>query len=351
MILSASIFSQENDTIPIENEFIDSTVYWVINDTSGTMWFGTVKGISSFSNGIWVSYDSSDGLPASGQIYEGVLDNDGNLIISVFYNGIYKFENNEFVNIFTTSINTWGLAVDWDGNIWFGAFTQVVQITPDTSFSYSIRESIGGSYTVSSILIDLEGNVWVSSRLEGIGWGGTTDAVLKYDGNEWTSFTLDDGLLSQDVHELAVDNSNNVWIGSSRGLNKYDGNSIISMDSLLNFDFGNISSIYFDDDGNTYIISSGDLVIYNGTTVETIDSSNGLNDYYFLSQIEDDNGNIWLTTWNDGVIFIGNAVDLTSTKIFPKIRSRISIDQLSTLNYDVRGRRVRPTGHRSFLLF
>lgn len=67
---------------------------------------------------------------------------------------------------------------------------------------------------------DLKGNIWIGTQTKG---------VIVYNGEEIIKrFTQNDGLLSDLVTQLNIDNDNNIYIGTSRGLNKIntDGNII-----------------------------------------------------------------------------------------------------------------------------
>ncbi|PLX03527.1 MAG: hypothetical protein C0594_10305 [Marinilabiliales bacterium] len=73
------------------------------------------------------------------------------------------------------------------------------------------------SLPVYNIVSDNNGTVWMSYD----GAGGLT----KFDGTNWTSYTLADGLPSENIFDMDIDNSGNLWIATDAGVAKYDGNA------------------------------------------------------------------------------------------------------------------------------
>ncbi len=68
---------------------------------------------------------------------------------------------------------------------------------------------------VNDVLLDRAGKLWVSAE--------QTGGVLHFDGQRWHSFTIEDGLPSNDTFYMAVDQENNVWVSTYQGVAKYDG--------------------------------------------------------------------------------------------------------------------------------
>ena len=66
-----------------------------------------------------------------------------------------------------------------------------------------------------NIKIDGVGNKWVAFGRMGLG---------KFDGASWTIFdTLNSTIPSNQIHDIAFDVSNNVWVTTKKGLAKFDG--------------------------------------------------------------------------------------------------------------------------------
>ena len=118
------------------------------------------------------------------------------------------------------------IAIDQEGNKWFGtSYKGVSKLddggTPhdksdDTWTPYTTSNSGLASNIVSAIAIDQEGNIWF-----GHGFG-----VSKFDGTTWTTYDKSSGLADNAINAIAADHSGNVWVGTVRGgVSKFDGES------------------------------------------------------------------------------------------------------------------------------
>ena len=85
-------------------------------------------------------------------------------------------------------------------------------------YSYSIRtyKAIDGlpQSQVNVMLEDKNGYLWIGTH------GG---GLARFDGREFKVFTTLDGLSSNIVHYLKLDEQQNLWIVHPRGITKYDG--------------------------------------------------------------------------------------------------------------------------------
>ena len=92
--------------------------------------------------------------------------------------------------------------------------------TRRTDVEVVVSDSAGGHTTVSyadgvitTLVADASGNVWV----------GTTAGLSRFDGQQWTTFTTEDGLADDAIAPQAVDGHGQVWAGSLKGLSRFDG--------------------------------------------------------------------------------------------------------------------------------
>ncbi len=91
-----------------------------------------------------------------------------------------------------------------------------------TDMEVVVSDSAGGQVTTSyaadrwrilSLAADASGHVWVGT------WAG----LSRFDGQQWTTFTTEDGLVDGEIYSLAVDGQGQVWAGSLNGLSRFDG--------------------------------------------------------------------------------------------------------------------------------
>ncbi len=91
-----------------------------------------------------------------------------------------------------------------NGDTWVGTTVGLVVRHPDGSseaFSSILGRTLG---PVTGLIVDRDGNLWVSS-------GAELEGVLRFDGREWTHFGTEQGLLAPHVHRMVLDRDGQVW--------------------------------------------------------------------------------------------------------------------------------------------
>lgn len=66
---------------------------------------------------------------------------------------------------------------------------------------------------------------WVYTILQdqyGYIWFGTWDGLNKYDGYNFTTYSVNDGLSDHTINDMLEDGNGNLWIATNKGLNKFD---------------------------------------------------------------------------------------------------------------------------------
>ncbi|MBN2090080.1 response regulator [candidate division KSB1 bacterium] len=125
-----------------------------------------------------------------------------------------KFSYMQYPNDSTFRKGTaYGIGESKDGNIWIGGrpvfcFNGKNWIEPD--FPLSREEYIDCMYTSNDSIL------WMGSRNYG---------VLRYNGLEWTKFTIENGLVSNTIITILAASNKNVWVATDRDICHYDGRS------------------------------------------------------------------------------------------------------------------------------
>ena len=144
--------------------------------TNGEIWIGTDYGANQLVSGVngfmWLPYTTSNG-PASNQVKS--IDEDAN-------GGIWV-GTNQGVSYF-------------DGNSW------ISYSSPDLHWS-----------GVNATAFDSNGDKWFASPLGGI---------THFNGTTFTPYDTSNGLLSQYVTALLIDDQDNKWVGTSSGMSVLD---------------------------------------------------------------------------------------------------------------------------------
>ena len=119
----------------------------------------------------------------------------------------------EFVNYFNVeSINLVTCIAIHSDTIWLGTAGGGVlkrDIYGNLLATYSTADGLKSNF-INSIAIDNEGIKWFGTG----GNVGTDDGVSKFDGTTWTTYDTSDGLIRNVVYEIAIDSDGNKWFGT-----------------------------------------------------------------------------------------------------------------------------------------
>ena len=265
-------------------------------DNTGQLWFGTSRGISKFKNGTFenLSYgvnfnleghinclfkDSKQNIWAGGlngiccfkksnqsylttyyklptnvkdyDIWSINEDSEGNIWIGTYLAGIFKLENNQFVNqqynISADVETTLEIEFDSTGTMYVATLNGVLVFNPKTKTTKIVSEKDGlTSELVYSIKL---------SRDQKYLWAGTNQGIskinipkLKQDIFEIISFNKADGFegVECNTHGIYEDEFSNVWFGTVNGLIKYSPTEFIQNDNLSKTTISKIQLAYTD---------------------------------------------------------------------------------------------------------
>ncbi len=238
------------NTFTREHGLANEYVFAIGIDRDNYKWFGTnAGGVSRYKDGNWKTFFPMHGL-ADYWIYSFAQQANGNFWIGTWA-GVNKvnLETLEFTTYVKELINEWvyGLDVDSKDRVWFGTEGGVtmydnrewkswthedglgaenieqLQSNKNTGLGTRSRHDLnvlnGGQETynpnyVFAIHVDPDDNVWAGT------WGG---GVSRYDGQQWTSLTVKDGLAGNLVYSIAQSPDGVLWFGTNHGLSRYDG--------------------------------------------------------------------------------------------------------------------------------
>lgn len=276
----------------------------VIQDMQGLIWVASTDGLTRFIGGDWEPYVSSiNGT----YVISAAQDNKGNLWFGTVYGGAFEYTGQEWHNF--TPANTGGglpgteinaMLVDNHDNIWFATEGNIGQRTPP--IAYGVTRYNGTNWTsfldrtnVTTIFQDKDGNLWF----------GTNVGVIRYDGSQWQTFTIKDGLADGYVVSIVQDNQGDLWFGTwSKGVSRYDGKNwrtFIREDGLVS---SAIHCMLNDKDGNLWF-GAYDIDHYvgisrfDGAVWQNFNPWQGTNaspDYNVISIFQDSEGNVWFAT-------------------------------------------------------
>ncbi len=254
-------------------------------DNGGDAWLATWNGIARHSGEEWsYFYSSAEGKPLV-KATDFAQSSEGVVYVALKDSTVARFESGEFhildIGVPITDLSE--IEISADGEIWLGsdgAGTAVYDGEDWRLFNY------GNSKLPDDIIYDLkiddEGNIWT----------GTRDGLGKYDGNEWFSYDMDDGLPENNVTAISFDPDGNMWIGTVIGPSKREDGEWISYFDVPEA-LARINSIDFE---NSTLWAATDLgaLKFDGSEWTKFNSENSnLTDNNLLSVAIDGESNKW----------------------------------------------------------
>ncbi len=241
----SSTFAQNGnikfDQIGIEQGLSQNSVYNIIQDRNGFLWFGTEDGLNMYDGYQFKVHkmDLKDPNSLSGNwVIAAYEDNKGVLWIGTESAGLNKFDQN--TGVFTRYVNIannknsisdnriTSICADAAGILWIGTKGGGVnKFNPESKRFTHFKNVEGNTNSLSNNIVNT-----VICDSSGFLWFGTADGLNKFDPETeiFTRYFSDpkiSGRLSADnIRTLYIDQLRNLWIGTEGGgLNRLDKDS------------------------------------------------------------------------------------------------------------------------------
>ena len=270
------------DRLTIEDGLSQNTVFCILQDSRGFMWFGTQDGLNKYDGYEFTAYRNNPNDLNSlshNVVFSLVEDQNGNLWIGTYGGGMNKFDPQ--TNYFTTfthdpkNSNTlcddkiWSISCDNQGLLWIGTEKGLDRFSPsDYSFlHYKLdpddSNTISSEYIFETIEAN-DGSIWIVTRGGGLDRlnpeDNTVEHFINIPGNS-------NSLCDNRVRTVLQDHDGNIWIGTWGG-------------GITVFDPVSRNFVHYKSD-------SGDPA---GLT------SNIISSFY-----QDRTGIVWIGTWGGGI--------------------------------------------------
>jgi signal transduction histidine kinase/ligand-binding sensor domain-containing protein/CheY-like chemotaxis protein len=250
-----------------DKKFIGNSVRALHEDQSGNMWIGFYSKVIRFNNGKTTVYDNIDSLNID-RVKAIYTDTRGTTWIGTD-SKVYQIKD-EKVNEFTLkdaqgeTINS-AISIDGssDGTVWLASkHGKIAKYKDETLTIYNVKKKAIHSSGLRSIHIDSHGIIWVGSRNEGLCkfengqlipyskpdnnllisnvisihtdregslWFGTEiNGLLRLRDVEFTSYTSNDGLISNRIYNLFEDREGTIWVGTNEGVSLLKDKKIVT---------------------------------------------------------------------------------------------------------------------------
>ncbi|MFC2131925.1 T9SS type A sorting domain-containing protein, partial [Bacteroidota bacterium] len=227
------------------------------------------------------------------------------------------------------------LAIDDKGDKWIGTSGGLVKYDGENWTTYDNTNSDLPDDYVRCITIDSNGDKWIGtgqSILLEIWYGG----LAKFDDINWTVYTTtNSGLWSDFISCLAIDNKGDKWIGTLNGIVKYDGLNWTNYDNTNSgLPHDHVKCITIDSNGDKWIGTYYDgLAIFDGINWTSNPNTNSDLPSRIVNCITiDDNDDKWIGTSKGIVKFDG-----INWTIYNETNSGLPYDYVECITIDING--------------
>jgi ligand-binding sensor domain-containing protein len=270
-------------------------------EQSDVIWAGGADGIFAIDRQTgFLSETVPELLSETRYVRDLCVDNHDMLWIA-HNGGITRFLNGE-VRTFTSKdglLSGYCAAVmqDSKSNIWIGTETGIAKLEGDIWHDYTLEAGFG-KIPITVIYEDQRGVMWFGSD------SLNTVGLICYDGNRWTSYAVSTGTVAHNtITDILEDTEGNLWIAS--GLGSSGGATCISKSGIKLFNTDNglmgprARSIFQDSLGRIWLGSEFEgSAIFDKDKKYFLTPDLGLAGWEVMEMIEDSSGTIWIATEN-----------------------------------------------------
>ncbi|HMH45989.1 MAG TPA: two-component regulator propeller domain-containing protein, partial [Pyrinomonadaceae bacterium] len=257
----------------------------VYQDREGTVWVGTEGGLTRVTERMVSSFATRDGL-AGENVYPIYQDHAGRIWIGSWL-GLTVYENGKFQDagkrFGLTEARITAFHEDREGNFWIGTLSDGLYRIREGQVVRYPREQPPGSQ-VRAIYEDHEGNVWF----------GAEAGLVKFKDESFTKYT--DALLDGPTYTVNEDRQGRLWIGTTTGLVIYQQGKFMPLTEKDGFGGGMVRAFVEDADGVCWIgMYDSGLYRFKDGKFTHYTANEGLFDNGAFQILEDNQGSFWIS--------------------------------------------------------
>jgi ligand-binding sensor domain-containing protein len=278
-----------------------STVFDMLQDKEGFMWFGTLNGLSRFDGKHFITFNEKDGLNSA--VITALLagDND-DIFIGNYEKGINVLRNGKIKNfrrkVKGINFNT-AFFLRKDGKIY--SYTAYGRISvfhekPDSSHDNFI--AVPASIFIHRLAKLSDGNILAL----------TSNGVFRIENNKLIKMHIT-GLPDDYYYCLAQRSDSSYFLGAKGAVYQVKNNSVINKFVVDSYSNKLFYAIFCDSKNNIWfsVLGKGFFVIPDGSDkILNIGEKMGLENTQIDDFYEDNEGNIWIASFGKGVYCLNN---------------------------------------------
>jgi diguanylate cyclase (GGDEF)-like protein len=213
-----------------QNEGLPDNVVWVeVRDSQKRLWVGTNNGLAMWDTQQhrWRVWKAKDGLNGS-TVRDMTVTGDGAVWVLCVPGGLTRFDpiSLQPEKVATPEPLPGGISRGVDGKLWIGSSKYLMAMEPQRPFRFvdvPVPAGMGIIGSSSRIVLGPDNVMWLCGH----------SGMARFDGHSWTHFAHGDGLMEDEVDEVAPVNANEVWVdyGDAMGASRVrivDGKAQVS---------------------------------------------------------------------------------------------------------------------------
>lgn len=275
-----------------------SSVYDLIQDRNGYIWFETANGVSKFDGHRFINYTTSDGLNSS-NITNLIEGSSGEIFFGNHDKGFNVYAGGKILNYSNqTEQNLLFRGMIMDGAQLYSYYVTNISIVNSENtmnlFKGHLPDTIG-----IYMMIKLSANNLLAA---------TTRGLYKFENRELKKININ-GLDKQEIYWLSGDKENNIFLGANGKIYEIKNNTVVRAIVVNLFKNNKVIRLLRDTKGNVWfsIMNRGFYYIEAGTSrITNTGKKMGLENAAVNNFFEDNEGNIWVSTYGDGVFCLNN---------------------------------------------
>nr|WP_246205982.1 sensor histidine kinase [Fulvivirga aurantia] len=281
-----------------QNGLPDNAIIHLLQSKDEYIWFASYGGITRFNGVDFLTYSAFNTPELINNSFTYIYeDSDGVIWTASSGNGAVTVDNGE-LKIYTT---THGLpsnfveeiVQDQSGRIWI-ATSDGLTYKKDDKFVNTEVPHLLKNLRIKSIDVDSANILWVATTNQGV-YTTSNGQILDY-------YHTGNGLVSNNINYVKVENGNEVWIGTDAGLSIIQNGTITNLTSEEGLPSDMVSTSIIDKKGLRWIGT------FRGMARRSIDDkwsyfdpSHPLFENDFTTLIQDTEGNLWIGTYRQGL--------------------------------------------------
>jgi len=360
-LLSVSALSAENlnyhfKKIQVDGGLSENTIYCILQDSKGFMWFGTKDGLNRYDGSYFriFRHTASNPFSLGNNFIRSIAEGDDNQLYIGTDGGLYIMDaiHEAFIQVnhstedgtnLVSAINA--LYIDKDKKLWIGTMHQGIFVyDPSKKLLKKIELSKYnlGSNATWTIYGDRSGTIWVGTRLGLLRYNPSLDILDPVEGLFKPTENSDYEILS-----ILEDNKGNLWLGTwSDGIwlyNRHTGeiNSYLGVQSKPYY-ITHVRTIFQYTDNSLLIGSDDGLYLFDqikreAKRIDIPQMRYSLSDQNIYSMAKDREGGIWLGTYFGGINYLNVSSLVIETYYSEMMRGMLSGKAVSQFCEDKKG--------------